>query len=219
VVALGTDGGQPLLDRDRLAAGVHLLWSVRPELGFPVGGYHVWRRDHRRPEFGCLDADNGLVTLEARPPFQAQVVAATGTGRLPVVEVLVESGGREAVAARTTARRVGDAGWSAEVWVDGAVSVRLTGLDLPAPLPWERMAWTLTGPADGGGQATLGDLVLAWSGDGSRAVMVREGGAPFTAGLWTLDLALRLDVGAERAVWRRGGSTAPEAGACAFRLG
>jgi hypothetical protein len=60
VVALGTDGGQPLVDGDRLAAGVHLLWSVRPELSFPAGGYHVWRRDHRRPEFSCLDAANGL---------------------------------------------------------------------------------------------------------------------------------------------------------------
>jgi hypothetical protein len=53
LVALGTDGGQPLLDGDQLAAGVHLLWSVRPELGFPVGGYHVWRRDHR-PATGLI---------------------------------------------------------------------------------------------------------------------------------------------------------------------
>ena len=92
-------------------------------------------------------------------------------------------------------------------------------LDLPEPLPWERMGWTLTGPADGGGRQVLGDLVLARSGDGSRAVLVREGAAPFSAGIWMFDLVLRLDVGAERAAWRRGGSTAPEAGTLRFRLG
>ena len=77
-------------------------------------------------------------------------------------------------------------------------------LDLPEPLPWERMGWKLTGPA-GGGRQVLGDLVLARSGDGSRAVLVREGAAPFGAGIWTFDLVLRLDVGAER---RRGGAAA-----------
>ena len=91
-------------------------------------------------------------------------------------------------------------------------------LELPEPLPWARMGWTLTGPGGAGGPGALADLVLAWSGDGSRAVLVREGGVRFAAGAWALDLSLRLDVGAERAVWRRGGSTAPEAGALSFRL-
>ena len=87
-------------------------------------------------------------------------------------------------------------------------------LDLPEPLPWERVAWTLV---DAGGLA-VADLVLAWSGDGTRAILVREDAVPFAAGAWTLELALRLDAGAERAVWRRGGSTAPEAGLLLFTL-
>ncbi len=64
----------------------------------------------------------------------------------------------------------------------------------------------------------MADLVLAWSGDGTRAILVREDAVPFAAGTWTLELALRLDAGAERAVWRRGGSTAPEAGRLLFAL-
>jgi hypothetical protein len=91
-------------------------------------------------------------------------------------------------------------------------------LELPEPLPRERLGWTLTGPSDDGTRGVLGDLVLAWSGDRCRAILTREGGAAFAAGSWTLDLALRLDVGSERAIWRRCGSTAPEAGVLGFRL-
>ena len=92
-------------------------------------------------------------------------------------------------------------------------------LDLPEPLAWERVAWSLSRSADGSGPGpALADLVLAWSEDGTRAILVREGGAPFGDGAWTLDLTLRLDVGAERAVWRRGGSTAPEVAAAHFTL-
>ncbi|MFI7546058.1 fibronectin type III domain-containing protein [Actinoplanes sp. NPDC049599] len=61
VLGLGTDGGQPLSDGDTLARGVHLLWTLRPELGFPVDGYHVSRRRHRPPEWVCLDASFGLL--------------------------------------------------------------------------------------------------------------------------------------------------------------
>src|SRR4051794_32350531 len=51
LVGLGTNGGQPLADGDRLARGVHLLWSIRSELGIPIAGYHVWRRRHRDPRW------------------------------------------------------------------------------------------------------------------------------------------------------------------------
>jgi len=52
-------------------------------------------------------------------------------------------------------------------------------LDLPEPLPWERMGWSLTGPGDGDAQHPVDDLMLAASADGCRAILVREGGAPF----------------------------------------
>jgi hypothetical protein len=103
--------------------------------------------------------------------------------------------------------------------VDDAGSVLALLLEMPEPLPRERLSVTLTGPSDSGGRAALDDLVLVWSADGCRAILVRPSGVAFTAGMWTLDLAVRLDVGAERALWRRGGSTAPEVGAMRFRVG
>ena len=50
VIALGTDGGDPCANGDTLGRGVHLLWAMQPELGFPVNGYDVLRRRHRQPE-------------------------------------------------------------------------------------------------------------------------------------------------------------------------
>ncbi|MFI7546060.1 hypothetical protein [Actinoplanes sp. NPDC049599] len=85
-------------------------------------------------------------------------------------------------------------------------------LDLPEPLPWERMTWSLEGPG------SPADVVLAWSADGARAILVRAGAAPFAAGAWTLRLALHLDVGPAQAKWRRGGSSLPEAGSLRFSL-
>jgi hypothetical protein len=97
--------------------------------------------------------------------------------------------------------------------VDTGGAVLAWVLDLPAPLPWERMAWSVRGPE---GDQT--DVLLAWSDDGSHALLARAGGTAFAAGPWNLDLALRLDVGDERAVWRRGGSSAPEVGTLRFAL-
>ncbi len=90
-------------------------------------------------------------------------------------------------------------------------------LDLPEPLPWERVGWTLVAPG-ASEDSSLRDLVLAWSGDGARAILVRDGAKPFASGLWSLRLTMHLDVGAECAVWRRGGSTAPEVGSLSFTL-
>ena len=102
--------------------------------------------------------------------------------------------------------------------VDDAGGVLALLLEVPEPLPRERLGVTLTGPSDDGGRAALDDLVFVWSDDGCRAILVRQGGLIFTAGMWTLDLVLRLDVGAERALWRRGGSTAPEVGSLQFQV-
>ena len=58
LLALGTLGGEPCLDGDRLARGVHLLWSIRPELGFPTSGYQVYRRAHAGAEWLCLQFEH-----------------------------------------------------------------------------------------------------------------------------------------------------------------
>ena len=72
----------------------------------------------------------GRQTFEVRPTFTAAAVSATGRGDPPEVEVLVSSGGGEVVAARTTARRVGDDGWGVLLWVDGVAAVRLAAAGL-----------------------------------------------------------------------------------------
>lgn len=61
LVVLGTNGGQPCADGDRLARGVHLLWSLHPDLGFPAQGYHVYRRTRGEVEWMCLDIDRSLL--------------------------------------------------------------------------------------------------------------------------------------------------------------
>lgn len=44
MVGLGTNGGQPLLDGSPMQRGVHLRWQSALDLGFPRGGFDVYRR-------------------------------------------------------------------------------------------------------------------------------------------------------------------------------
>ncbi|HEX5120790.1 MAG TPA: hypothetical protein VFW65_36880 [Pseudonocardiaceae bacterium] len=57
LLGLGTPGGDHCADGADLAAGVHLLWTFDPALGFPIGGYDIARREHRPPEWLCLPFD------------------------------------------------------------------------------------------------------------------------------------------------------------------
>jgi len=57
LLAVGTLGGDRCVDGTELAPGVHLLWTLAPGLGFPVGGYSVARRTHRPPEWLRLAFD------------------------------------------------------------------------------------------------------------------------------------------------------------------
>ncbi len=99
---------------------------------------------------------------------------------------------------------------------DGDIMALL--LDLPEPLPWERMSWSLSRQRRGR-QIPAEDAVLVWSEDGARAVLVQDDGAPWLADRWTLTLTLALDIGAERAAWRRDGSQAPEVAEIVFTTG
>jgi hypothetical protein len=90
-------------------------------------------------------------------------------------------------------------------------------LDLPEPLSWERMTWSLTRTGRHPGPSPA-DVLLAWSEDGAHAALVRSGGAPFPPGPWSLSLELALDAGAERAVWTRAGGSDPEIASLSFRL-
>ncbi|WP_426513546.1 hypothetical protein ACPPVO_24840 [Dactylosporangium sp. McL0621] len=51
VLVIGSRGDDRCVDGTVLAPGVHLLWSIEPGLGFPVGGYDVARRAHQAPEW------------------------------------------------------------------------------------------------------------------------------------------------------------------------
>jgi hypothetical protein len=148
---------------------------------------------------GDLDALTGdaLEAVDRRDAVAAQAYqelsAALGLGYRPappVAEVLTASAGGSVVA---------------------------LVLDLPEPLPWERMTWALTrtGPHPA---RPLSDVTLAWSEDGAHATLTRSGGSPFPSGDWSLSLELALDAGAERAVWSRAGDSAPETASLRFRL-
>lgn len=99
---------------------------------------------------------------------------------------------------------------------DGTDVVALV-LDLPEPLPLERVECTLARQT-GSTMTPEENLLLVWRLDGTRALLVRDSAIPFTPGDWTLDVVLHLDVGVERASWRRGGSTAPETGSLRFAV-
>ncbi|MFN8561628.1 MAG: hypothetical protein U0703_08420 [Anaerolineae bacterium] len=53
LVALGTDGGQPLADGSTMSTGIHLRWDFESDLGFPAGGFDIFRREHRRGQEWC----------------------------------------------------------------------------------------------------------------------------------------------------------------------
>jgi hypothetical protein len=88
-------------------------------------------------------------------------------------------------------------------------------VDLPEPIAWERVSWTVR-RLGRGRPVPVTDLVLAWSDDGARAVLVRDDGSAFRSADWTLELTMALDAGAERAVWLRAGSSARELGELRF---
>ena len=227
-----------LVVRSAPAAAVHRwAFTTSRHLGLPdlvdtfVG--HTWPVEGATPDRVAFDREVAAAAgasagaqslLDAARSALADAVAAGDAGELPGLgeAARTAAAGRAVVAAAAYDALVAALGvpWRpvppvvelSEVTVDGAVRALL--LDLPEPLPWERMGWTLTGP---GGLPW--DVVLAWSGDASRAVLVRADGSPFPAGSWELGLVLRLDVGAERAVWRRGGSTAAEVAVLRFGTG
>lgn len=73
LIALGTEGGDQLVDGDRLARGAHLRWSWRPSLGFPAGGYDVWRREHRPPVWWCLETETHMaIPADGRGEWEVQ---------------------------------------------------------------------------------------------------------------------------------------------------
>lgn len=53
LVALGTDGGQALADGSVMATGIHLRWDFESNLGFPTGGFDIFRREHLRGDQVC----------------------------------------------------------------------------------------------------------------------------------------------------------------------
>src|SRR5690348_9548826 len=70
LIGHGTDGS------DGLERGVHLRWAFRREMGFPPGGFSLYRRATRAPKFQCFSfgriplGDHAGVTLgEKRTPI------------------------------------------------------------------------------------------------------------------------------------------------------
>lgn len=93
-------------------------------------------------------------------------------------------------------------------------------LEFPEPIDLARVTFRLLQSATGTAPySDVGDLWVVPNRDATRVLLFRGTAGFFTSGYYRLDLALLLDLGAERAVWRRGGSTAPEVGALEFEVG
>jgi hypothetical protein len=51
MVGKGTPGGQPRADGSEIERGVHLRWQMAQELGFPPGGFDIYRRGENYGQF------------------------------------------------------------------------------------------------------------------------------------------------------------------------
>ena len=88
-------------------------------------------------------------------------------------------------------------------------------IESPEPLDWTRIRVELREDSE-----AIDSPLLAWSEDGTRAILARSDTADgsFPDGTYELHLAYRLDVGAEAPVLRRGRSTLDEVAAISFEL-
>ncbi len=89
----------------------------------------------------------------------------------------------------------------------------------PEPIEVERVDTALrVASSTAGPYTSASDLLAFWNADRTRVLLFRGAGGGFDAGAYQLDLVWRLDVGAERAALRRGGSSLPEIARIEFEL-
>lgn len=78
VCALGTTGGQHLADDGVMERGVHLRWHLGRDLGFPPGGFDVYRRRHDPGKPICASFEDWNADKDpARAEVNGFVVTAT----------------------------------------------------------------------------------------------------------------------------------------------
>ena len=53
MVGLGTNGGQARADGSTLERGIHLRWQIDDRLGFPSGGFDIYRREQDLTPYAC----------------------------------------------------------------------------------------------------------------------------------------------------------------------
>lgn len=67
MVALGCEGGPALWDDRAMEDGIHLRWMFRPELGYPLGGFDLYRRSHEPGDPICTEFKGPLGTSYSSP--------------------------------------------------------------------------------------------------------------------------------------------------------
>ena len=92
-------------------------------------------------------------------------------------------------------------------------------LESPEPLDWTRLT-ALMSILNSASNTYLiqSGIKVFWSGDGTRALVVSDSGAPILAGAYRLNITYALDLGAEVPLLRRSGSSLPETAALQFNL-
>ncbi|MCC6803487.1 MAG: hypothetical protein IT319_11435 [Anaerolineae bacterium] len=92
-------------------------------------------------------------------------------------------------------------------------------LESPEPLDWNRITFAIKRrQANGDYNDIRSSAFIVWSDDGTRALILATNGAVLPSGIYMLQLAFNLDIGAEMPVLRRNGSTIPETVALDFDL-
>ncbi|XXX81480.1 hypothetical protein WMF30_22240 [Sorangium sp. So ce134] len=80
----------PSLTPPPLAPGVHLRWAFSPEIGFPWGGYHLFRREHQEAEIKLLVAPSEPAGTSLGSD-SAVVLLPPGLGGKPPLSVHIKS--------------------------------------------------------------------------------------------------------------------------------
>ena len=89
IIARGSSGGQARADGSSLEAGVHLRWQIEPALGFPKGGFDIYRRGENIGHYWQCGSfrEVDVVGVAWMPddldhPGPAVILTFTGEGRI-----------------------------------------------------------------------------------------------------------------------------------------
>jgi len=90
MIGLGTNGGQPRADGSPMEMGIHLRWQMGEEIGFPVGGFDLYRRAQNLDLFarcGILSKTTlGMIVWVPKTPGTMLAVELSASGESRTIE-------------------------------------------------------------------------------------------------------------------------------------